>query len=245
MKLRITFILFITVLCTTLSAQTHFTATYKIRFNDEFDRGRKDRAFEGLLQLSGNISRYYMVPKESFVPDDAHDNRFTPDTAHLVFTNHAEGTMLSSEFGLDGRSFFVSDSLYPMTWEITEETKKLDSLTCIKATCIFRGRNYIAWFAPDIPVPLGPWKMGGLPGLIVDLYDADENLVIQLSSLSPDSSPLSIPEKVKFSIDQYFRQLRAFTQKMQAGVKLDASGNCLTCTGHSSYQYYFWEKLPQ
>ena len=44
---------------------------------------------------------------------------------------------------------------------------------CQKATCSFRGRDFIAWFAMDLPVRDGPWKFGGLPGLILKVYDID------------------------------------------------------------------------
>lgn len=45
-------------------------------------------------------------------------------------------------------------------------------MNCRKATGYFRGRNYIAWFCSDIPIPYGPWKLGGLPGLIIKAYDS-------------------------------------------------------------------------
>jgi len=42
---------------------------------------------------------------------------------------------------------------------------------CQKAKCNFRGRQWTVWFASDIPVSDGPWKLGGLPGLIMEAYD--------------------------------------------------------------------------
>lgn len=35
------------------------------------------------------------------------------------------------------------------------------------ATTIFRGRKWTVYFTEDIPLPLGPWKLGALPGLIL------------------------------------------------------------------------------
>ncbi len=44
---------------------------------------------------------------------------------------------------------------------------------CHKAETTFRGRSYTAWFTIDIPINEGPWKLYGLPGLILKLEDND------------------------------------------------------------------------
>lgn len=58
-------------------------------------------------------------------------------------------------------------------WEIREERKKILGYNCQRATCRWRGRLFEAWFAVDIPVRLGPWTFGGLPGLILKINDAE------------------------------------------------------------------------
>ena len=58
-------------------------------------------------------------------------------------------------------------------WKLTNETQTIIGYKCQKATCRFRGRDFIAWFAPAVPVKRGPWKFGGLPGLILKVQDKD------------------------------------------------------------------------
>ncbi|MBQ7421677.1 MAG: GLPGLI family protein [Bacteroidaceae bacterium] len=58
-----------------------------------------------------------------------------------------------------------------MRWELKDSTKTILHHKCQMATCHFRGRDFIAWFAPDVPIKGGPWKLGGLPGCILKVYD--------------------------------------------------------------------------
>lgn len=69
------------------------------------------------------------------------------------------------------KMYYSKEESFIFDWKITNETKKIGSFKCKKATTKFRGRNYIAWFAPEIPVSYGPWKLNGLPGLILEAYD--------------------------------------------------------------------------
>jgi GLPGLI family protein len=59
-------------------------------------------------------------------------------------------------------------------WEIQDDTSTIAGYPCQKAITRFRGRDYIAWFALDIPINNGPWKFGGLPGLILKVYDKEK-----------------------------------------------------------------------
>lgn len=64
---------------------------------------------------------------------------------------------------------------YPSAWTdlnwnySSEDAIKLFGYTCNKATTRFAGREYTAWYTLDVPIPYGPYKFSGLPGLIVRL----------------------------------------------------------------------------
>lgn len=55
-----------------------------------------------------------------------------------------------------------------MQWTVAEDsTSNILGYECVMAECDYHGRHWKAWFAPEIPVPFGPWKFHGLPGLIL------------------------------------------------------------------------------
>ena len=68
--------------------------------------------------------------------------------------------------GLD--SYLYEEELPEWNWEISDSTKTLLGYECIKATTDFHGRKWTAWVAPEIPLNAGPWKLAGLPGLILE-----------------------------------------------------------------------------
>jgi GLPGLI family protein len=71
-------------------------------------------------------------------------------------------------------NYHYSENMPVQDWIIHDDTLTVAGYLCQKATCRFRGRDYIAWFTPEIPINNGPWKFGGLPGLILKVFDVDK-----------------------------------------------------------------------
>jgi len=72
-----------------------------------------------------------------------------------------------------------TETLPVQNWRLHDETLTIAGRLCRKATCRFRGRDYVAWYAPDIPHSNGPWKFGGLPGLILKVHDTNNLYVFE------------------------------------------------------------------
>jgi len=80
-----------------------------------------------------------------------------------------------------------------MQWTLADEQQTILGHRCQKATCSFRGRDFVAWFAADVPIKGGPWKFGGLPGCILKVYDVQKIYVWEAVAI----------ERGKFLISQY------------------------------------------
>ncbi|HCN51148.1 MAG TPA: GLPGLI family protein [Chryseobacterium sp.] len=70
-----------------------------------------------------------------------------------------------------GRDIYSYEEDRPMTWKISSETRKIGDYKVQKAETDFGGRKWTAWFTTDLPYLDGPYKFGGLPGLIVKVED--------------------------------------------------------------------------
>ena len=87
-----------------------------------------------------------------------------------VYKNYPTGQMTITD-RISSQGYRYADSLHAQTRTMGDSTREVLGYMCQQATADFRGRRWTAWFATDIPVSDGPWKLGGLPGLILEAYD--------------------------------------------------------------------------
>ncbi|HEY6901956.1 MAG TPA: GLPGLI family protein [Puia sp.] len=73
--------------------------------------------------------------------------------------------------------YLIEGPMPAIGWRISGDTATFGGLHCQKATGHFRGRDYVVWFCPDVPVHTGPWKLNGLPGVIVDARDTKNEVI--------------------------------------------------------------------
>jgi GLPGLI family protein len=97
-----------------------------------------------------------------------------------IFKNLTEGLMTVTTLLAGSRNTFrYKENVPNMTWRVENETKNILGYVVRKTTTQFRGRDYVGWFAPNIPLSNGPWKFGGLPGLILEIYDTQRHFVFE------------------------------------------------------------------
>ena len=75
------------------------------------------------------------------------------------------------------KDFYVKDSLHNFKWTLLPDTTTILNRKCLSAKTYFRGREYTVFYAPSIPISDGPWKFGGLPGLVLEAKSKDDFIV--------------------------------------------------------------------
>ncbi|MDO9261111.1 MAG: GLPGLI family protein, partial [Flavobacteriaceae bacterium] len=125
----------------------------------------------------------------------------TDDIGSVIYKNQSENKLFTREASAKEVKL-ITDDFPNLNWTITEETKKINELTLTKALTKFRGRNYIAWYCDQIPANNGPLKMGGLPGIILELKTTDGFLNVSFDKISYQ---LTRPEVIHRILNKYDR----------------------------------------
>lgn len=108
-----------------------------------------------------------------------------------------------------------------INWKITKDTVSFSGVHCQKATTSFKGRNWIAWFAPDLPFQSGPWKLNGLPGLIVEAYDDKGEVKFQFAGIDNLDKQTITAEQQALASHFYFGPTIKFPTDAKLTTKAD------------------------
>lgn len=111
----------------------------------------------------------------------------TGTTYDYIYKNHPGGKITTTNGIFRKFSISYTEDYPHQDWEITDSTKNILNIECTKAICNFRGREWTAWFAKSIEIKDGPWKLGGLPGLILEAYDKNGDYVYQATTVKKDN----------------------------------------------------------
>ena len=144
-------------------------------------------------------------------------------TSDQIYTDFDKQTLITGSYFWN-TLYTKSEPLPSIDWTIQSQKKKILDQECQMATATFKGRHYTAWFAPSIPVNAGPWKLNGLPGIILAAND-DKN------EISFTCTKLTMPEKnaprivfaknaTLISAEKFEITRKAFIQDPKAGMAL-------------------------
>ena len=130
------------------------TVLYADDTHSQFVFDQKPKSFKTDEGYDMTFPSEYYISDYNFQTQYIHDNRLLNEV------------MLSSQWKND------------LVWQITDEEKEIAGYKVRKATTDSYGdkgfqfykKKAIAWFTTDIPIPTGPQRYYGLPGLIVELY---------------------------------------------------------------------------
>ena len=86
--------------------------------------------------------------------------------------------------GFDYYSLKIAENF---SWKVLSEKRKIGAFDCQRAETEYGGRKWIAWFTTEIPFQDGPYVFQGLPGLILEIKDENNNFLFTLNQIKKES----------------------------------------------------------
>ncbi|GAB3978435.1 GLPGLI family protein [Spirosoma terrae] len=143
------------------------------------------------LAFNANESLY------AYPTDEPTDGGYSWRNSDLFLYRNFEKDKKTDIIEMLGKTYIVEDSLHTPSWKIGNQIKDIAGYICMKAETEdpIKKQKITAWFAQDIPVPAGPERYNGLPGLILELNINDGDVIIEATnvtfkSLTPDDLKL-------------------------------------------------------
>jgi GLPGLI family protein len=99
-----------------------------------------------------------------------------PAEDNIIFTDF-DKAQATSQKGLFGETFLVSDSTRKIKWKVTNETKNIAGFECRRVNGLIMDSVYVvAFYTDEILTPGGPESFSGLPGMILGVAIPHEHI---------------------------------------------------------------------
>lgn len=129
---------------------------------------------DGLSKFSSyknlTVDSILMRSTHEQIAQAAIDGKLSTGEFMTIYKNYPDGRLTHTE-KICQDWFRYEEEMPRFDWELIDSVTNVLGYECHAARCRFRGRVWTAFYAEDIPLPEGPWKLHGLPGLIMKASD--------------------------------------------------------------------------
>ncbi len=163
---------------------THFVQT------EDREHAAAVDSFYSILEVGDSVYRYgdlsTYISQKKFIPNAmrALEIEDCLRDEHLWVThNYPEEGEMTVEEALHPAFFHYTESMDSLQWELLAGDSTIIKYTCKKARMQYAGREWLAWYTEEIPISSGPWKLTGLPGLVLFARDNTGRHTFQANSV--------------------------------------------------------------
>ncbi len=118
---------------------------------------------DSVFRIGGSSADYNRVRQEKGIEPS--------NFMYFIFKNYPQKGLQTVNY--PSADFFQYQEPMGQEWDLIEGDTVVLEHPCQKAKCHYHGKEWTAYYATDIPMSEGPWKLCGLPGLILRAYDSD------------------------------------------------------------------------
>lgn len=182
-----------------------YDVTSKARTED-----KKLAKSQEVLLIGRDQSLYYSLQQELYLdyvdsmkranpnedPTLLYTSKDLPESgnSYRIYKNLANGDIVYTN-KIWSAQFEYNQNSSAFDWVIAEGDSTICSYPCKKALLDLHGRKWTVWYALDIPISDGPWKLCGLPGLILEARESEGIFSFTCSGIEKVAIPISYESK--------------------------------------------------
>lgn len=210
-KLFIFVFLFPLIAC----AQDVDTAKYSVWYEVTYKRKTVgDPLFKEreILEIGDKYSFYYSYQRQLFVNFLDSIERANPGVedktgfyldkncpaignTYMVLKNMQNDSLAFMEKINQGQWFRYVEAFPVNDWKLVEGDTTILSMPCNKAILDLHGRHWMVWYTTEVPIPDGPWKFEGLPGLIMKASESGGIFSFTCIGITECNKPIRIEKR--------------------------------------------------
>lgn len=234
-----------------LNAMSQTNATIIVSYNYEMPNlktGKRSSSIQYLLLTNGMNSKFYNATTQfldslesspegkaklnemrvaAYMADKMEELPQRKGSLYVIKDNAKKTITVYDQVGTEKLSH--SDNYNGISWHITDSVKSVLGYECTMATANYHGRQWTVWFTPDIPLMDGPWKLRGLPGLILEAGTEDGLYLFLATGIQKNNQSIG---KVylsdtyeSVSREQFWIAKRTFTDNPFRNINAQAESN--------------------
>ena len=180
-----------------------------------------------LLYVGEKCSQFHQITSRAHRHWSVGEVKNLSDGIHDIFQGIPEGQMTCKD-AVSSNRFYYIEPLPTFDWQILDADSVVCGYECQKARTTFRGRTWTVWFSVDLPYSFGPWKLGGLPGLILKAIDDKKQYAfeaIEIKKGDGKTIKVSTAGSKKSSAEQVYKEIML---RAKNPTKYEIESGCLS-----------------
>ncbi len=180
-------------------------STCELRYTLKFKKNYKQIEYnidDRIVQVGSHIIKDYskiIFYFDSLTTENDRRGKNSPGNQNVVYSYelfndlNQRNSCTKYRMPLNGGTICYTAKLPLLKWTLVpDSTREILGYACNKATTSFAGREYVAWYTVDIPLPYGPYKFYGLPGLVMEVEDLTKLYIWELKGIQNLERPIKV-----------------------------------------------------
>lgn len=211
----------------TLKDTSNLECIYHYTITDKEQMRIKE--YDAILEVGDSISKYESyneyrldsaVNTINNITNEEYTKLFAKYYSSFKYSILSDNKIMTYYGRIQFDNYTYKETVPVIDWQLTDSVKEICGYVCHQANCDFRGRKWTAWYC-DIPKSLGPWKLCGLPGLILEAESADKQHKFTAIQIRKSHAPIFTKENNYFKTtrEKYNKSLAEYMNNPGAALK--------------------------